>query len=39
MILYLKIIKHPRNKQRFSLLSSILKNIIRYKILEGSVNL
>ena len=34
----LKITKHSRNKERFTLLSSISKNTIRYQILEGSVN-
>ena len=34
----LKITKHSRNKERFTLLSSISKNTIRYRILEGSVN-
>ena len=34
----LKITKHSRNKERFTLLSSISKNTIRYRILKGSVN-
>ena len=34
----LKITKYSRNKERFTLLSSISKNTIRYRILEGSVN-